>query len=207
MDHDKIEMRNVVDGRTVYSKSDLGKYKVYALREKIQAVYPETRVTAHRRNVMEISPMELAVWAESADAALVGIDEGNAILRLNEAFCPRITTYYQGVHPQGRSGQIIITRPGSPCLKCCMQVQSPQEVQTLHREPGLGIHFGMIAQITVQLVIQELAARWGSRLGPPLDPRVNLLYVTNMKERLTPFAPGIIPFHIERSPECTICSS
>lgn len=207
IDHDVVERRNILDGRTPYTESDVGKLKVVALREKIKALHPRTRVVAHPRNVHEISRTELRCWASRSDIALVAIDEGPAIVRLNEVLYAELPVFYQGVHRAGRSGQIIITRPGSPCLKCCMGISSGNDVETLHGMAALGIHFAAIAQLATQLVVQELAARSGSVLVPPLGPDVHVLIVFNAASELTPHGPGIVPFRVERDPGCDICGN
>jgi len=205
IDHDVVELRNTMDGRTVFSKQDVGKLKVFALRDKVVALGPGTSVIAHPRNVNNMSKAELRHWARQCDIALVAIDEGRAILHLNEALYPELTVFYQGLHRGGRSGQVIITRPGSPCLKCCMDVRGGNEIETLHAERALGIHFGAISQLAVQLAVQELAARWGSPLGEPLQHHVSILFVSNMRSQLTPQGPAIVSFRVEPDRSCDVC--
>ena len=207
IDYDIVEMPNVLDGRTPYTENDLGLLKVVALRQKILAVNPAVTVTVHPRNVHDFTESELVRLAEGADSGVVAIDEGSGLLRVNRIFYPRLLTFYPAGHQQARSGQIIVTRPGSPCLACCMGTHSGTEIRTLHGEPGLGIHFGAISQLVAQIVIQELAARWGSPLGPPLSTEVSILFVSNMSSTLTPHAPGVIPFHVERDGSCDVCGN
>lgn len=207
IDHDTVELRNTLDGRTEYSREDIGKPKVSVLRDRNARIYPDTRIIAHQRNVNDISAAELQHWARESDAGLIAIDEGKALFHWNTAMYPEAPMFYQGVHRHGRSGQVIITRPGSPCLKCCMGVHMGDDVVTLHGEAALGIHFGAIAQVGAQLVIQELAASRGSILGAPLDPEVSVLFVTNMATELTPHGPGVIPFQVERDPACDVCGN
>lgn len=207
VDHDAVEPRNTVADRTVYNEDDIGKLKVLALRDKILAANPQAKVVVHPRNVHQIGRAELRNWARQSDAALGAIDEGSAMLYLNEVLYPELVVFYQGVHQQGRSGQIIITRPGSPCLKCCMGVENGSEIQTLHREPALGIHVAAVAQLAAQLLIQELAARGGSPLGSPVQPDVSVLFLSHMASELTPHGPGLVLFRVERDPACEVCGN
>jgi molybdopterin/thiamine biosynthesis adenylyltransferase len=207
VDHDSVEHRNTIADRTLYTTGDVGRLKVVVLRDKITAAHTETRVVIHPRNVHHISATELHSLARQSDAAIVAIDEGPAMVHLNEVLYPELTVFYQGVHEQGKSGQIIITRPGTPCLKCCMNIQDGQEIETLHREPALGVHAAAVAQMTVQLLVQELAARNGSELGAPLEPSVSILFLSHMASPLTPHGPGTVPFAVERNPACEVCGN
>ena len=206
IDFDVVEFRNLINERTVlYSEKDIGKKKVYAAQERIAVLYPKTKVIAYAKNVNEMSESEILYIGKRSSIVICAIDNGPGIVYLNKILYNHVPVFYQGVHAQGRSGQIIRTYPGSPCLKCCMDINTGSEIRTLHREPGLGIHFASIAQLTVQLVIQELAVKHGSTLGNPLSPEVNMLYMTNMATDLTPMGPGIVPFKINRKPSCDIC--
>lgn len=200
-----VEAPNVRHGRTLYRENDLGVFKVFALRGKILSGNPEAEVVVHPRNVNDFSDRELIRLAERVDAAVMAIDDGPALIRLNRHFYPRAVTYYPAGHHPARTGQIIITRPGSPCFACCMGARSGTEIETLHGEPSLGIHFAAISQLCAQLVVQELASRWGSPLGPPLRPEVSLIAISNMAGELSPYGPGTRFFRASRDPDCPVC--
>lgn len=207
IDFDLVEMANVLDGRTPYRESDLQVLKVLSLREMVVRLNPGIAAVAHPRNVNDFADEELIRLAEAVDIAVVAIDEGPALLRLNRILYPRVLALYPAGHEQARTGQVVITRPGSPCLECCMGARSGADIGTLHGEPGLGIHFAAVAQLCAQLVVQELAARRGSPLGTPVHPELGVLFISNMSSQLTPYGPGIIPFRVEQDPACEVCGN
>jgi hypothetical protein len=206
VDHDVVEPQNTMDDRTIYRDEHIGERKAHAIKKIIAALYPTVQVVSHARNVHDISDEELRSWARASDIGVVAIDEGDAIVRLNRILYSELEMFYQGVQREGRGGQIIHTMPGvSPCVQCCMGIRSGEDVETLHGEPALGIHFGAVAHLTTQFVVQELAALSGSPLGQPLRPEVNIIYVSNMASELTPFGPGIALYQAERDAACDVC--
>jgi len=207
VDHDAVEEHNTIGDRTLYQLGDVGQLKVYALRDKLAILCPNAVVDAHPRNVHDFTDGELRLMAQQCAAALVAVDEGAALLRLNHLLYSQLMMLYQGVHRLGQSGQVIITRPGSPCLKCCLDVQDANEIQTLHHEPGLGVHTGAVAQLAVQVLVQELAARGGSPLGQHLGENVSVLFTSHMASELTPSGPGIVCFAATGDPECEVCGN
>ncbi len=206
MDYDRVELRNTIGDQTAFREEDVGKLKVYVQRDSVAASYPGTNVIAHPRNVLDVSRTEWERWADECALAIAAIDDGVALEYLNEVLYPRIPVFYPGLHRGGESGQIIVTRPGgSGCLKDCLGIQSGKEIETLHREPALGIHFGFVAHLTAQVVVQELAALDGSRLGRGVSPPASVILIGNMVSNLTPSGPAMRYWHVPRNPDCDVC--
>ena len=214
VDHDVVEAANVLGAVTPYGPEDIGLPKVIGLKAKVLARDPAANVVIHPRNIHDFTDAELVRLAEQVDVAVIAIDDGPALLRLNRIFHPRVLTYYPAAHEEGRTGQIIITRPpemvgsrGTPCLACCLGTRSGSDIETLHGEPGLGVDFATISHVCARLVVRELAAKWGSPLGPALGPDVSVLFISNGPSEFTPQGPGIVLFRVERDPDCEVCGN
>jgi tRNA A37 threonylcarbamoyladenosine dehydratase len=64
LDFDHVESRNTQGGRTIYEFNHIGMEKVYAAKAKIERDYPDRRVQAYPRNIMDFEDQSFFCWQE-----------------------------------------------------------------------------------------------------------------------------------------------
>ena len=200
-DFDKIDASNVQGGRTPYAAQDIGMLKVTALGEMILRKNPGITYTPIYRNYSDFSDDEIRQYAAMSDLMIWGIDDIEALLRGDELTHGQTMSLFPAGHVGIRSGHIAISRPGEACFRHILGVESAEEMQTLHREPGLGLDFEIIALWTVKVAL-ALFSPATSELSRLFDENHNFIFINN---RLSPeeYTRSI---HREKHRTCPICN-
>jgi len=207
VDHDVVDPKHTRGGRTAYDVSHIGMYKVDALKAKIERDHPESIVNKHVRNIMDFTDMELIELARKADVVLNAADDGKAMFRINALLYPFIEILYVAMHQRAASGHIIITFPyASPCLCCSLGVRYPEDIQTLHGEPGPSLDIQLIAKHGATFALEIIYSKVTGKQIERWDITKNIIYFANRRERLSPDGPGVILQKARKLPGCPICS-
>lgn len=119
LDFDTVEQTNIV--RQGYKVSDIGSYKVDALKEEVEAINPEVNYIGITKNFLDMNDQELDAIFKEADLLLFLTDSfvaqayGNVVaLKYNK---PAI---WAGWYAQSRTAEVFFQTPGYTysCFRC-----------------------------------------------------------------------------------------
>jgi molybdopterin/thiamine biosynthesis adenylyltransferase len=205
-DRDVVESKNLDVTNTPFRPKDVGLPKALALKNYLAEVAPGVPVEAFQADLLLIPDQDLIALARSTGLVLGLIDDGEALFRINDLLHDYRPVIYAAGHHGARTGDVLVSRPGHACLRCLLNIDSPNQIQTLDGEPTHGLDILSIAHLCAKVVLALLGDR---RLGNPrevFDPdQANFLFLEN---RLAPGNPGNLPprsLRIERRPQCPVC--
>jgi molybdopterin/thiamine biosynthesis adenylyltransferase len=206
-DRDVLESRNLQSGNCPYRASDIGLPKVVAFHNLLRQQAPGILVEAVQADLLLLSEEEFVSLTEGAGVALGLVDDGPVLFRINRLLYRRLPVVYAAGHQGARTGDILITRPGTACLECILNINSPDQIRTLAGESTHGIDVVAIAKTCAKIALALLG---DTRLGDArevLSPGANFLFIEN---RLSPGNPGNLALQslrIERRPTCPVCGA
>jgi hypothetical protein len=143
IDPDHLEEHNL-DAMDGVGMTDLGRPKVHAVRDAMQAVWPQGRVIAHARSLTALDALPLL---RAGEVLISCVDDDGA----RWAAAVAATLYLMplldigvGVHGQGAQRQmgadVRLALPGDGCLLCWGGVARPEQVATLRGATGRRAH-------------------------------------------------------------------
>lgn len=207
-DYDVVEGKHTKNGRTIYEAGHIGMKKVDAAKQKIERDYPKSKIIPIECNINDLTNQELHAIAQDVDLIINAVDDGDAMFKINDVCYAFTEILFVAMHSHAASGHAIITTPStSPCLRCCMGVTSPDDINTLHGEPGDGIDIAMVAMQSVAIAIEIIRAK---KTGSPIDKwdiRNSIFYFANRRDRLHPEGPGVVLERASKRSKCPICSA
>ncbi|MGB1295741.1 MAG: ThiF family adenylyltransferase [Flavobacteriales bacterium] len=121
LDFDTVDSSNIV--RQGYDISDIGKYKVDALGERIAEINPSTEFQGITKNFLDMSDSELDVIFEQADLFLFLTDDFKAQSFGNILSLKYLKpTLWAGWYALSRTSEIFYQIPEytKTCFRCCM---------------------------------------------------------------------------------------
>jgi molybdopterin/thiamine biosynthesis adenylyltransferase len=207
VDRDVVEPRNLTAGNSVLREKDVGKEKAVAMKDFLKENVPGVPVEAHHADIMLLSDPELRALSSGAGVVLCLVDDGEAMFRLNDMFYPALPVVYAAGHGGARTGDVIFTRPGSACLKCLLNTDSPQDIRTLAGEPTHGIDIISICETCARVALILLGDERLGDLRELLDPSINFIAIQNRRSPASPrgFAPQFL--RVRRRPDCPVCGA
>ena len=87
-----------------------------------------------------------------------------------------------------------------------MDINSPNDIRTLHSEPGWSIDIKNIANHTAVLALEIMYAK---AMGLPIqrwDVSKNIFFIANRREQYSPDGPGLHLQKGHKRPGCPVCS-
>jgi molybdopterin/thiamine biosynthesis adenylyltransferase len=160
VDHDRLDGANL--SRHTCDLRDLGREKAVAVAEMLE------RRMAHAapivRDILSLADMELAGLVKSHDLVLATTDSPSTQFVVNEA-CVRtgVPGLFVGAYERACGGEVIVVRPGDPCLFCSVgfraevapevtvkerrQAYQAADANQLVAEPGLAVDITYLAAI------------------------------------------------------------
>lgn len=171
VDPDKVESVNLL--RTVYRSTDIGRSKVHALRERLQAINPEVRVDVVQQRVAATSFPELSLMVADCDLVLGLADDPRAMAVLDTALHENERPgVFAGVYRGAVGGDIVTVVPGlTACYRCTVapRVHAHDLLPgidygsgRLEGEVALGSDVAVIAAITSRVSLGVLGAVRGT---------------------------------------------
>lgn len=115
VDFDEVELANL--SRTTFTFADVGRPKVDALRESLQAIAPDVEIEVVNAQIQE---MDLSVLA-GVDVAVLCSDDMPAEAWLGHHLYERGVPFLSvKMFARGDAGEVVIVDPGlgSPCVRC-----------------------------------------------------------------------------------------
>lgn len=183
VDNERFELSNL-NRQILCSEKDVGRLKVEAAREKLEALNSEIEVST---KCVEIAENNIRELIRGSDIVVDAMDNWKTRFTINEGCVrERIPLVHAGIN--GWGGQITTIFPGKgPCLRCLIP-RSPPEVKPF---PVLGATPSLFAMLQVMEVIKLLTG-----LGEPLIGKLLLFSGEDMSFNLV---------EISRNPNCPIC--
>lgn len=208
VDFDVVDVKHTRGGRTIYEAAQAHERKVYAAKYKIERDYPNSHVHPYPYNVMDISDGDLRRLASRAVIVINAIDDGQAMLRVNDLLYSIVEVLYVALHAGAASGHVILTVPyASACLRCSLGISSAADIQTLHAEPGAGVDIRSVANHCVTIALDIMHSKVTGQPIERWDISKNVFYFANRKEQLSPDGPGAHLQRAEKRSGCAICSA
>ncbi|MDF0667791.1 MAG: ThiF family adenylyltransferase [Nitrospira sp.] len=179
-DMDRIEAHNV--GRHVCTLRDLGRRKVFAVRDHILAINPMAKVDCFHKDVLQQPNLagELDQVVMEADCVIVGTDNNASRFAINDsAWRSQKTALYGRAFTRASGGDVIqVIPPESPCYSCHVggrivteEISSTRDVvrvayadKSVPIEPGLIIDIQPIANMIARLCLLRLCEKFDSSL-------------------------------------------
>jgi len=183
IDRDKSSLSDL-NRQILYSKNDIGRYKVETARERLRALNPEVEIVTVSE---EITVDSVSRVIGKVDVVVDGLDNWKTRFIVND-YCVknRIPFVHAGVSQF--YGQIITVMPGKgPCLRCIF----PKEPTETKLNPIFGATPSALASFQVMEVAKILTG-----IGKPLIGR--MLFIDG--EEMT-----IETAEIKKNPNCSIC--
>ncbi|TMD13754.1 MAG: HesA/MoeB/ThiF family protein [Chloroflexi bacterium] len=188
-DDQVVELPNL-QRQVLYRDADLGRPKVEAAAERLQALDPGLTVTPGRDT---LRPENAAAACAGYDLLVDGTDAFETKFLLNDVAVLRRQPLIHGAVLQWR-GQVLTIRPGDPCLRCLFrEPPEPGATPTCEEAGILGAVTGVIGSVQAEEAIKVLL-----QTGDVLSGRIFQHDALQGETRITRFA---------RDPRCPVCSS
>ena len=206
-DMDKVEPANTYAGRTLYGPVHIDQYKSNALKGIVESFYPGTRIHAYPYKLEEVPDIEIQRLAERCNLVYLLVDDPAALDRVNAIAYPRTMLLHAGLHRGARSGHVILSGAGLPCLRCSLGLNQGERLQPLHAEPALGCDISSIAHLAATMGLDLLMAAITGRPITRWDVNKNMVYVTNYADQESPDGPGFLFEAATKDPSCPVCGT
>jgi len=206
VDHDRLEPGNVC--RHACGLSDVGRKKVFAVRDLILDRNPSADVAAHALRVEGTSQQRLKDAIATADLVFGATDNRESRLLLNRiCLLSGQSLLFGAVFRRAYGGQVLRVLPGvTPCYQCFLQalpkLGNDQEIASADSaaaiaysdrpvaiEPGLSTDVIPVALMMVKLAIVDLLGGEKTTLAPLREDLVAPLFLwLNRREPGTDYA-------------------
>ncbi len=187
IDDDTVSESNL-QRQVLYGTGDIGRPKVEAAAERLQAMNPHIHVNGHPER---LSAANAEAVFRLYDIIVDGTDNIPARYLINDAaFFLNKPWVYAGVHQF--EGQCSLFAPGGPCYRCFFREPPPPEDMPSCAEAGV---IGVIPGIMGLLQANEVI-KWVCGIGETLKGRLLLFDALESRMR---------EVRIKPDPECLLC--
>lgn len=184
VDHERVELSNL-NRQILYTSSDIGKYKVYAAKERLEKLNPHVTVVAYNRRFDEELAEKLI---PDIDVAIDALDNWSTRMILNK-YCVKYRKPLIHAGVREAYGQLLVVLPGKgPCLQCVFP--RPREEG---RIPVLGPIPGVLGALEALEAIKIITG-YG-------EPAVGRLIVFDGRSL------RMEEVKVLRNPNCPVCAS
>jgi molybdopterin/thiamine biosynthesis adenylyltransferase len=220
VDFDLVEAANLC--RCEYFVEDIGRYKTFALRDRLLSVNPWVQVETYQQNMMEMEDDELIRLIERCDIVVSAADDAAAEQRLNAIAHSVVPVVYPALYSRASGGEVIFTVPGSSCYQCIVGSlrgisDAPSRGEwdyttagDLKAEPGLGIDIDYVVCIASKIALALLMSKVeDSDIARLIDSRRTVIFVSNQRQEMygVPFEPfGTVWAETGINKDCIVCS-
>ena len=172
VDPDTVDPLNLP--RTYYRTSDIGKFKVDALKAHIEAAAPGSVVHAHAAKVQDVLTDAYCTGPNRPDLLLGLTDSLPGQAHLNDmAVKHGIAAELVDVHDRAAGGMVTVVVPGSPCYRCVaarrFEAAERGDVPVdLDGALGLGADIAFIDAIALKIALALLSAGTDTDAGAPV---------------------------------------
>jgi molybdopterin/thiamine biosynthesis adenylyltransferase/proteasome lid subunit RPN8/RPN11 len=226
IDDDIVSDHNL--GRSNFEHSDIGDFKVSALRKRCRSISPGIELLPYAERFEGLSVEQKRELLGSVDLLFALTDDNATQAGLNHwTHHMEVPTVFIGLYKKAAGGEVIITGPGLPCWRCCTGGARPVGVATetdygtgrLVAEPGLvpDIHF--VSSVGARIGLSLLTALDGTedaqRILEPLSRNQTYIAMSTTPDYwiFTEALDGAVGQHCFQSvwmktnadPDCPVC--
>lgn len=211
VDPDVVSVSNLA--RSTYGLADVGRPKVGALAEALRRVNPHVALTTH---ACDFTTLDEDALASGHDLLVVAVDRPTAIRIANAQFHARRPVVYPGVYEMGQGGEVLITRPGGPCLECVLREvrfgDEPPPVAErwdyssadgrLKAEPALVAQIQHVVSAAVLVALGVLSEGTDTEMARLLDPAHQAVFMANQRGWIFDYPLQAVWASFERRADC-----
>jgi len=233
MDTDILEIHNIC--RHQCGISDLGKYKVNAVRDRIFNINPNANVTVFVKHVQDIPLDSLSAFI-SSDTIIIGTGDNR---ESSEYACdtlaipnniPFVTTC---CWTRAYAGEVFYWVPGKnlPCYKCCLggllelpeskkdhthYISDRSQIDKIAFEPGISIDIDFITNIALKVILDLLNNDTENYTPRVINYLKQFTWICNTNDtKIGGEMAGIFSYplqvtnnlYFEKQPDCPICKN
>jgi len=207
IDFKKVEHRHTTGGRTAYESTSIGKYKVIALKQKIERDHPGTIVNPLPYNLAEIPDTELRSLFSKSALVVIAIDDPVQFLRAADICYPIVEFIQVALHRSAKSGHVVISIPFvTACLRCTLDINTSEDVHQLESESANSFDIVTVSHLAAKIGFDLMYSKVTGRGITRWVTSKNLIYIANQKGDLSPDGPGLIFEGSSKRQNCPICS-
>jgi len=187
LDDDQVELSNL-QRQLIYTTHDLGKNKVSAAKERINAINPNVNVITHKEKINAINALNIM---KQYDIVIDGTDNFTAKYLINDAcFILQKPYVYASIHQF--QGQCAVFSKGGPCYRCLHPNYPKGYIANCAQAGVLGALPGLLGTIQAIEVIKIILNR-----GATLKGKILAIDVLSME---------FSQFKLKQNKTCKICS-
>jgi molybdopterin/thiamine biosynthesis adenylyltransferase len=188
-DDQRVDVSNL-NRQVLFDQHAVGRLKVEAAADRLQAIDPALLIDAHHENVSASTVTEVFT---RYDLVVDGTDAFEAKFLLNDAAVLLAKPLVHGAVLQW-GGQVVTVLPGGPCLRCLFHDPPQAGAVPSCEEAGIiGAVTGVIGSVQAEEALKVLLG-----VGDPLSGRIFQHDGLRGEVRITDFG---------RDPGCPVCSS
>jgi molybdopterin/thiamine biosynthesis adenylyltransferase len=189
VDPDTFSIENI--SRHECDLTDLGRFKVDAIKERILRINPFAKVETFNFDILD-RYMTLKEILVDASLVIGATDRQSAHLKINrECWKYGIPSLFGGCYDQARGGEVLFVIPGKTrvCLECILGAfKQPKKLgkidystarnsEDYKGEPGLNSAINFITDVAQQYAIALLLRNQDCAMSKLIDPERNLLLI------------------------------
>ncbi len=209
VDFKRVEDKHLREGRTTYREEDLGRFKVDALKRRIESDYPGVQVRPYPCDVAQFTDADLTAMFRRCLVAIVAIDDPEQLVRVADLAYPLVQLLQAAMHGRGHSSHMIISVPRmTPCLRCTLRISGPQDIRRLDREPSASGDIVTLANTAANFAKDLACSKVTGQQITRWDISKNRIYIAHRcDDSVSPDGPGLVYERAQRRPGCPICNN
>jgi adenylyltransferase/sulfurtransferase len=190
VDHDSVELSNL-HRQVLYTTSDIGRPKLAAAKERIQALNPETRVVSHAQRLTKANALDIL---RPYDLVLDGTDNFPARYLVNDAAALLGKPDVYGSVSRFEGQASVFDAKRGPCYRCLFPEPPPPGSVPSCADTGVaGVLPGLIGILQATEALKLILGQ-----GKPLIGRLLLFDALSARFR---------ELRVRKNPRCVLCSA
>lgn len=190
VDPDEFSIENL--SRHECDLLDIGRFKVYAVKEKIFRINPSANVATYPFDIFKKRETIKESVFSNVDLIIGATDKTSVQLKINyECFNRKIPALFAGCYDEARGGEVLYVLPGetSVCLECLrggvrqpekkgnIDYSTAQGPEDYKGEPGLNAAINLITDVAQQYAVALLLRKEKCEIAKLIDPKKPLVLI------------------------------
>ena len=153
-DFDKVSLSNL-HRQTFFDVRDIGKFKVEVVKEKLNKINPNIKITIFKKKIEDLKPQNII---KKFDIIVDGTDNFKSKLVLNKLSFKFKKKFIVGAISKfnGHIFTFDFTKKNEPCLKCFYQDIPSDEILNCEQEGVIGPVAGVVGCIQSNEVLRKI---------------------------------------------------
>lgn len=189
IDPDRLSVENI--SRHECDLTDLGRFKVDAIKDRILRINPFANVETYNYDVLDKIHILKKIF-DGASLVIGATDRQSAQLMINkECWNYGVPALFGGCYDEARGGEILFVIPGKTkvCLECLygafkrpkklgkIDYSTAKGPEDYTGEPGLNAAINLVTDVAQQYAIALLLRNEDCAMAKLIDPKRNLLLI------------------------------